>query len=393
MDLARPPKIGRPYFLPDGKHFLYSAASPNPETDGIFLGTLDSKDVRHLTNGRFAAYVDGTLLSIRDNSLIAEPFDPGSMKSTGDSHRIPFADRVANFSVSNSGMLVYLNRESEDTPLVLIDRLGKRLQPIDDAKGATQFSLSPDAKSLAVSMRGDIWFADLSRGVMSRLTFNPAIERSPVWAPDLSRIAFYSGRSDASGIYEKPINSEMEQMLLNTQGTHVESIDDWSFDGRWISYTALDERGKSNLLVLPMTGDRKPAPIPSSFNLRQGRFSPDGRWLAYVSDESGKDEIYVQAFPSPEGKSQVSAHGGTNPRWRRDGRELFYASLDNKLMSVPVFVNVRQMPQLGVPSVLLNSIPSAYDVTPDGQRFVVAQQQEARPSTPLNVVINWSEKF
>jgi Tol biopolymer transport system component len=394
IDPSHPQRARSPHFLPDGKHFLYSAVGPNSENDGIFLGALDSKEVRHLTTGHSAAYANGALLLIRGDALVAKPFDPARLQFTGDESRIRFADRVDNFSVSQNGMLVYSNREPEDTRLAFIDRMGKRLQQIDDVKGAKQFSLSPDAKTLALSMRGDIWLAGLSRGVNSRFTFNPAEDRSPVWAPDVTRIAFLSDRSGASGIYQKPINSEMEELLLNTRGMHVESIDDWSADGRWIIYTAIDEKGKSNLWVLPVTGERKPTLIPFSFNMRQGRFSPDVRWLAYVSDESGKDEIYVQTFPDRESKWQVSVHGGDNPRWRRDGREIFYEALDNNLMSVPVSVNARQVFQLGSASVLLNLLShNSYDVTPDGQRFLVSVHSEARPSTSLNVVVNWAEKF
>jgi Tol biopolymer transport system component len=394
IDPSHPQKARSPYFLPDGKHFLYSAVAPNPENDGIFIGALDSKEVRHLTTGHLGAYANGALLLIRDDALVAKPFDPVRLQFTGDESRIRFADRVNNFSVSQNGMLVYSNREPEDTRLAFIDRMGKRLQEIDDVKGANQFSLSPDSKTLALSMRGDIWMADLSRGVTSRFTFNPAEDRSPVWAPDVSRIAFLSERSGASGIYQKPINGEMEELLLSTRGMNVESIDDWSADGRWITYTAIDEKGKSNLWVLQLTGERKPTVIPSSFNIRRGRFSQDTRWLAYVSDESAKDEIYVQTFPAQEGKWQVSAHGGDNPRWRRDGREIFYESLDNNLMSVPVFANVRQGLELGPASVVLNLISrNSYDVTPDGQRFLVSLHPEARPSTSLNVVVNWAEKF
>src|SRR5262249_31132335 len=160
--------------------------------------------------------------------------------------------------------------------------------------------------------------------------------------------------------------------------------------GRFITYTARDQRGKTNLWALPLSNDQKPLLLQSSFNTRQGRFSPDGRWLAYVSDESGRDEIYLEAFPGHENKSQVSKDGGTNPRWRRDGRELFYMAPAGQLMSVGVTVIASL--QLGIPRVLFGGLSrDAYEVTPDG-RFIGLSKAERSPSQPINIVVNWASE-
>src|SRR5262249_22989661 len=154
--------------------------------------------------------------------------------------------------------------------------------------------ISPDGKVLALSRSGDIWLSDLSRGVTSRFTFDPAVETFPVWSPDAKHIVFLSNRNGANGIYEKKLSGEMEELLFNARDAHVESIDDWSSDGRFIIYTVRDPKGKTTLWALALSSDRKPSLIESPFNTRQGRLSPDGRWLAYVSDESGTDEIYLE---------------------------------------------------------------------------------------------------
>ena len=384
----------RPHFFPDGRHFLYAAVSANPKNGGIYVGSLDSMEIRRLAAGAEPAYADNAVLFVQDDVLLAQPFDPARLEFAGEARRIRLADHVQRFSVSGNGVLAYQNGEHPNTPIAFIDRLGKQLQTIDDAQGATQFSLSPDGKILATSRLGDIWLSDLSRGVTSRFTFDPAAERFPVWAPDESRILFLSNRNGANGIYQKARSGEPEELVFNTRDAYVESIDDWSADGRIILYTALDQHGKPSLWAMPLPNDRKPFLIQSSFSTRQGRFSPDGRWLAYVSDESGKDEVYVEGFPGRENKLQVSNSGGTNPRWRRDGRELFYIAPARQLMSVSV-TPASQTLQLGIPRVLVAGVArDSYDVTSDGQRFVVLSNLDNEPLMPIHIVVNWaSERY
>jgi Tol biopolymer transport system component len=380
--------VRAPYFLPDGHHFLYSVIG-NPEIGGIFIGSLDSKAIKRLAAGDSPVYAAGNLLFVQDSALMLQPFDPIRLSFAGEARRIPFADHVRTFSTSEAGVLAYQNIEDGKSTLVIIDRSGKRLQDIADDNDVMQFSLSPDARTLALSRRGDIWLSDLSRGATTRITFAMAGYSFPVWSPDSSRIVFLSNRSGAGGLYQKRANGEMEQLILNTRNIDVESVDDWSGDGRFIIYTARDRSGKSNLWALPVDGERKPFPIQSSSNARQGRLSPDARWLAYVSDESGEDEVYVEAFPGRESRWQVSTRGGDSPRWRRDGRELFYISPDRKLARVSVSAAAAAL-QLGAPQILLDMpVGDSYDIAPDG-RFLVLSQEEGPPSVPINIVINWN---
>jgi Tol biopolymer transport system component len=379
-----------PHFLPDGQHFLYSADTANPHNDGVFVGSLDSREIRRLVAGSAPVYAQGSVLFVQNAVLMAQPFDPVRLEFAGEARRIPFADQIQRFSVSANGILAYQSGEHPEPPLVFVDRSGKHVQAIDEARGATHFRVSPDGKILALSRSGDIWLSDLSRGVTSRFTFDPAIETSPVWAPDAKSIVFLSNRNGADGIYQKKLGGEMEELLFNAREAHVESVDDWSPDGRFIIYTGRNPKGKTSLWALALSTDHKPFLIESLFNTRQGRLSPDGRWLVYASDESGTDEIYLEAFPGRENKAQVSTAGGTNPQWRRDGRELFYVGPAGQLMSVAVTGN--PSPQLGIPKVLFERVGrDAYEVMPDGQ-FVASSNLERSPLRPINVVVNWTNE-
>jgi Tol biopolymer transport system component len=380
-----------PHFLPDGRYFLYSAESENPKNSGVFVRSLDSGQTRRLVAGNAPAYGQSTLLFLQNNVLMVQAFDPVRLEFAGETRRVPLADHVENFSVSDSGILAYQSGEHPEQPLVFIDRAGKVVQFVDEVKGFKQFSISPDARVLALSRSGDIWLSDLSRGVTSRFTFDPARETFPVWSPDAKRIVFLSNRNGAQGIYQKGLSGEMEEMLFFGGDAHLESLDDWSPDGRFITYTARDQQGKTNLWALPLSNDRKPLLIKSSFNTRQGRFSPDGRWLVYVSDESGRDEIYLEAFPGHENRSQVSKDGGNNPRWRRDGRELFYMAPAGQLMSVGV-TTIGSL-QLGIPRVLFGGLSGdAYEVASDGL-FLGLSNTERTPSQPINIVVNWASEI
>jgi len=390
LDPSRKDTVHRwPYFLPDNRHFLFTVVTHDAQHDGVFVGSLDSKEALRVIDVKSAAaYVDGSIVFARDGRLLAAPFDFKTGR-TGDAQAIRFAEGVGRFSTSLNGVLVYRTDERKEAPpLGWLDRSAKFLGPIDGLTATGPFSLSPDGREIAASRSGDIWLAHIERGVVSRFTFDPAEDAFPIWSPDGRRIAFLSNRGGRRGIYSKAADAGRQEELLFA-GPQFESLDSWSPDGRFISFTSRDDKGKLMVSTLPLDGDRKPTAIPSAFNLKEARFSPDSRWLAYVSDESGTDQVYVTSFPGQESKWQVSTDGGTDPKWRRDGRELYYTR-ENMLMAVTVqgFSPI----QLSAPRPLFRMPTESYEVHFDG-RFLMPMPREPTPSVPLNVVVNWTSEI
>jgi Tol biopolymer transport system component len=241
----------------------------------------------------------------------------------------------------------------------------------------------------------DIWFGDVTRGLMARATFDPAVDSTAVWSPRGDRIAFGSERGSRgfSDIYARLASGAgRDELILST--TNAKFPFAWTPDGNTILYIVAGTKG-TELWGVPVTGDHKPFPyLQNGFNVGNAQLSPDGRWVAYASNESGRNEIYVQSFPTPTAKGQVSLEGGNQPRWRRDMKELFYMAADRRLMAVPVTIGAALQP--GPPAVLFEThlldaqsigVPQ-YDVSPDGQRFLlnVAKQTAA---VPVTVVLNW----
>jgi Tol biopolymer transport system component len=380
-----------PHFLPDGRHFLFTSISRNADNDAIFVASLDTGAIARVQNVRSPAwYAQESLLYVRSGILMASPFDFRRQRLSGSPRSIRFAEHVNFFSASEANVLAYRSREDDQLgPLAVFDRSGKIVKVFDDLSEATQFSIAPDGRNIALSKRGDIWIMAVDRGVTSRFTFSQADNSSPIWAPDEAHLAFISTRNGARGVYQKKVNgAENEEGLLTTPD--VESLDSWSTDGRFLAFTSRDAQGKSRLAVLTL-GERKPIAIPSSFNLREGQFSPDGRWLAYVSDESGKDEIYIQTFPGSESKWQVSANGGTSPRWRRDGRGLFFISPEKELMTVALGNDGPRL-TFNVPTPLFRAPNGTYDITAD-DRFLMRVREVEKPPSPINIVVNWSAEL
>ncbi len=412
--LGGPGELHRyPVFLPDGKRFLFEVFNGKPETNGIYAGSLDgSPPVRVLTDQSSAAYVasespgkNGLLLFRREGTLMAQPFDPGAVRTTGDA--FPVAEAVsisgntdhAAFSVSGNGMLAYsggLGFGLARGNLAWMDRKGARTTLGQPAEIITQ-GLSPDGKQVALSIRaqggdgGDVWLLDVARGVPSRFTFRSGRSAEPVWSPDGSHIIF---GVDNSSLYEKAANGAGKEELVLSGGLNIRP-QDWSRDGKFLVYMQTGGRTGTDLWLLPLEGDRKPIPyLQTPFNESEAQFSPDGHWMAYASNESGQPQVYIQSIPASGTKFQISNAGGGQPRWRRDGKELFYISSDNKLMAVSL--KVGDTVEADPPKPLFDLPPIystltgiwAYEPSADGQRFLVLTESNAA-NAPITVVLNW----
>ena len=411
-----------PVFLPDGRHFVYWAGDPfsATATNGVFLGSLEGKEQHFLFQTESDALYapPGYLLYMREQSLMAQPFDAGSLKLTGDA--FPIAELVANpqnfrlgfFSVSQNGVLIYLTGSGAQARFAWLDANGKQLTVVGDMDFYGQLRLSPDGSHLAeivndpLGRNSDIWLIDLGRGVRTRFTFDPAVHYFPVWSPDGTRIAFASSRRGPLNLYVKGSSGAgTEEPLIESDGSKFPT--DWSRDGRFIAFNFIDPKGKTNfdIWVLPMFGDRKPFPfLQTQFSEGGAVFSPDGHWIAYQSDESGNTEIYIAPFEGqpaaatggPQGgKWQVSQGGGRVPTWRRDGKGLYYLGSEGKLMEAVVTPKGSAV-EMGIPHevlqarfTVLGQFARTYDVSPDGKRFLVLSSEETG-ATPLTLVTNWT---
>lgn len=400
-----------PIFLPDGRRFLYWSGNPNftgpaAATSGVYLGALDSKDHEFvLPSESDALYAPpGYLLFLRNGTLMAQPFDAKRLKLAGEAFPVagqvanPANWRLAHFSVSQTGVLVYEAGSGQRTEVFWMDENGKRLGLVGEpAEIDSDIRLSPDGKTLAEVVHGsqsgntDIWLVDLARGVRTRLTFTPGYNYLPIWSPDGGRIIFDSTRKGTADIYVKSSNGAgNDQLLLASDTGKLPS--DWSHDGRFITFRqeGLKGNGVWNMWILRLADGQKPFPfLQTEFNEWNAVFSPDGHWLAYQSDESGRFEIYIAPFPGPGGKWQISSGGGVWPKWRSDGKALYYLANQGKLMEVPVTTRGSAV-QAGVPRQLfqVRSIEN-YGPTPDGKRFVILAGEERAPA-PLNLVTNWT---
>ena len=396
-----------PVFLPDGKHFLYLAGShtvgTESELQSIYLGSLDGKPPRHLVNARSKPlYAAGHLLFVRQKTLMAQPFDAKGGTLSGEA--FPVIANVqedpgfftAVFSVSDNGTLIYQEGGGafDQHQFTWFDRAGKQL-PAAGPKGNLWIPrISHDGRRVAFGQGdpGDLWLEDLSRRVTTRLTFNPSDDASPAWSPDDARIYFMSQRTGAGDIYQKAASGTGADELLFSSGV-VKNPSSVSPDGRYLLFDALNSKTKWDVEALSLT-DRKVTPfLHGEFDENLGDFSPDGRWVAYESNESGRYEVYVQPFPGPGGKWQVSTNGGIAPVWRRDGKELFYVAPDRKLMVVPVKTGAVFEPETAVPlfEVHLRNDPSRhYDASADGQRFLVNTPLGEETSPPITLVQNWT---
>jgi Tol biopolymer transport system component len=410
-----------PEFLPDGRHFFYVIGSPEVEAAGLYLGSLDgSEPVRILPDESNAAYAppsmsggDGLLLFRREDTLMAQPFDPDHMRTNGD--MFPVAEQVGTtgnigsgaFSVAAAGVLVFRATGGASRELVWMDRTGKRgaavTKPFRDDQVASGFevALSPDEKRVAFASvdrnQQDLWLLDLAQGGTSRFTFIAGNARA-IWSPDASRLVFSRRSGSTYELYQKPSRGGDEQVLPLVHGVTNAQPWDWSTDGKLVVYSVTGEKTANDLWLLPMEGSHEPIPyLQTPASEQYGQFSPDGRWMAYVSNESGQNQIYVQPVPAGGAKWQISTTGGSAPKWRRDGKELFYVAPDQKLMAVPVKIGAdfeAGTPQplpVSAPVPIGNGSTGGYAPTRDGQRFLVNVPAggEAAVAPPITVVLNW----
>lgn len=410
-----------PQFLPDGRRFLFLMATGQPQTHGVYVGSLDGGEPTRVMPAETAAVyaAPGYLLHVSQGAqgvLTAYPFD--AARATVVDEPMPVAQVVGTddgarhgaFSVSAQGILAHRPGSPARRQLVWVDGAGKMLgaigPPDESAPGNPE--LAPDGQRVGIGriVQGntDVWLIDVGRGVPSRFTFDVAIDNAPVWSPDASRVVFRSSRKGVHDLFEKPARGTSdEQPLLVT--SQVKSPLDWSRDGRFLLYGTQDPKTGTDLWVLPLTGERKPfAVLQSSFDEIEGQFSPDGRWLAYASNESGRYEIYIRTFPEAGGQWQISVAGGVQPRWRRDGRELFYVAPDTRLMAVPIrLAPDKQTLEAGAPVALfptrlatggniataLSLARAQYAVAPDG-RFLMNIAADDVVTSPITVVLNWT---
>jgi len=412
-------------FLPDGRHFLYTAELPGPAVAGTYFASLDGKESRLVLKDGGALYASGYMLYVRGSTLMAQAFDPERGQFKGDpqlvAQNVSASLTYGRFDISENGILIYQTSAGREKRLTWFNRAGKSLGVPSEGADYFDVRISPGGEKLAFnagypagSQNSEIWVEELARGARMRLTIDPTTDHGiPVWSPDNGMIAFAAlqGRSRL-GIYRKPANgASNEELLLPSENSDTQIWPtSWSRDGRFILYARGSNTGQADIWVLPMAGNRRPRPfVQAPAAAYDGQFSPNARWVAYTSKESGKEEIYVVPFDAARvlnagsdspgatasGKWLISPSGGRCPRWRGDGKEIFYLSVDNQMMAVEVQergngIEVRPAEALfkaGIPSLPVISF-SPYDVTQDGKKFVITTV--SGQDTPLTLVVNWT---
>jgi eukaryotic-like serine/threonine-protein kinase len=403
-----------PVFLPDGKHYLYLAAnfSGQKGVNAVFAGSLDSNEKRFVVDatGNVAYVSAGYLLFPREKILFAQRFDIKRLALAGEPTAIltnlQYQPQIrrAVFAVSDGGLLAAQTGSGVAlSQPIWFDRRGNEVGTVGKPNVYQNIFLSPDGRSVAVdiadmgsdNMNSDVWTLDLQRDSAKRLTFPPSNQVLPVWSPDASRIMFSSNRETHFDLYMKNSDGTQEEKRIADIKSFNQFPDDWSRDGKYILYT-----GDNDLMLLTFPELKSSLFLKAPSVLKNAQFSPDGRWVAYASNETGKWEVYVTSFPDARGKWQISTSGGEQPRWRGDGKELFYLSSDYKMMAVPVTTGAKF--DAGTPVALFQAAPRqpisnndrcVYDVSRDGQRFLVNTQVKNAETQPMSIILNWPAKL
>jgi Tol biopolymer transport system component/predicted Ser/Thr protein kinase len=408
-----------PHFLPDGRHYLYTVITgsccPASKPATIRIGSLDQDEatVTLLQAESSVSYASGHLLFAAAGTLMAQPFDAKARVLNGDAFPVaenidPEGSRYVSASVSNNGTLVYARGGSLLSELTWFDRAGRSVATLGEPAYYTNLALSPDGSHVAVSKRTgspenqDIWIIDIARNIPSRLTDDAGGDGGPVWSPDGSRIAFQRTGKISMRQQVVTLAAADESLIVGADTTAGIMPTDWSRDGRFIAYTLTTGRfpPRLDVLVLPLFGDRKPIPLAETAFLEgSGVFSPDGRWVGYVSNEADQANVYVRPFLRDGGKVPISRDGGSHPVWRADGKELFYLAEDGSFMAVPI--DTTNEVRAGVPQVLFpvhlgagalssNNTGQVYAVRKDGQQILINSRPEKYTQSPLTVVLNWT---
>ena len=404
-----------PQFLPDGRHFLYLARSSQTEHTEVYVASIDSREAKRVMTAQSNAFYapPGYLLFVRDGALFAQAFDADAHSLSGNAHLVnegvsyTATSASARFAVSADGrVLSFVEGSTDNRQLAWFDRKGELIGRVGPSGEFVQPRISPDGKRIAVSLpdprtgNRDLWLMEVSQGIPSRFTLDTSNDWCPVWSPEGGQVLFSSDPEGVSCLLTKDASGAAEQKLLRCIDAPM-FAQDWSSDGRLVAYVS-----RAGLFVLSTDGEEQPEPlVPPKYRGGAAEFSPDANWIAYTSDESGQWEVWVRSIPlgskgvasTSAGKWQVSSNGGTDPRWRGDGNELFYLAPDNSLMAVETGRTGTFAPT--APKALFRSRATGtawagarqvYDVTGDGERFLIVAPAAEASQSRLTIVVNWA---
>ena len=399
-------------FLPDDKHFLYYARTQREaggEQDAICLGSLETEETKRLFPAKSnMAFANGNILFMREGALMAQPFDASGLELAGDA--IPIAENVSYlndwhrgvFSASPSGHLVYrVGDVAQGSNLLIVDRQGQVLDTVGDQAPQYGPKVSHDGKFITIDISDqtgvntNIWIHDIERGIKTKFTFGINTDRSPIWSPDDKQMIYASIATDSNRIYLKSVGGADSAKMLY-QSAYQMFISDWSNNGQFVAFT--HQTGKLDIWILPILSGGEPYPyLQTPFNEGQPVFSPDGRWLAYSSNETDKPEVYVAPFPNHTGKWQVSTNRGTRPRWSTDGTKIYYFDQKDKIMVADVdgkgasFKIGQVQPLFQFDNPFFTG--RIFDVFPDGERFLLNVYPAGQSKSQAMLVQNWAEEL